>query len=387
MFPSRGGAYTRPEELFAGRYVVDGALPWGGLLTYYRASAEGTPLILCVLPMDLSRSRRADAAFSELAHRLGAARSRWLPRVLDAGVIDGVPYLAFQELRGPLLSDLLRDRPLSSLDVLRTAKNVLDALGAGHAEGLVHGDLTPENIVVTRDRQGRLGATVIGMGILPLLRMNPEASAHAAHTGSGKHAVSYMAPELFGGGVFEPSADIYAVGALLHHMVTGAPPIGWETGEGFDDVPALPDVIGRAMAKHPSHRYPNPASMSTALDWLEVESANRNPRTQDIAPWMETSRVGSVPVAALNSTSPPAHVSSSHPAGKVLSTSGARQRPVAPIVIEELDPETDRLWVQLLLLLLLLGTLVFAGYWYRGQRTAISATQDAALQAEVGDAP
>ncbi len=252
---------------------------------------------------------------------------------------------------------------------------------------MVHGDLTPENIVVTRDRQGRLGATVVGMGILPLLRMNPEASAHAAHTGSGKHAVSYMAPELFGGGVFEPSADIYAVGALLHHMVTGAPPIGWETGEGFDDVPALPDVIGRAMAKHPSHRYPNPASMSTALDWLEVESANRNPRTQDIAPWMETSRVGSVPVAALNSTSPPAHVSSSHPAGKVLSTSGARQRPVAPIVIEELDPETDRLWVQLLLLLLLLGTLVFAGYWYRGQRTAISATQDAALQAEVGDAP
>ena len=66
MFPSHGGAYVRPEELFAGRYAVDGALPWGGLGTYYRASAEGTPLILCVLPMDVDRSVRAAAAFARI---------------------------------------------------------------------------------------------------------------------------------------------------------------------------------------------------------------------------------------------------------------------------------------------------------------------------------
>ncbi len=367
MFPSPGGAHPPPEALFAGRYTVDGALPWGGLLSYYRASSEGTPVILSVMPMDVSRSARAEAAFSHLAHGLGAIRSRTVPRVLDAGVIDGVPYLAFQDTRGTLLSDILRDRPLSSLTVLRLATDVLDALDAGHAQGLMHGDLTPQNIIVTRDRNGRLGARVIGIGAIPLIRANPEASAHAAHTGSGKHAVAYMAPELFGGGTFDASADLYSAGALLHHMVIGSPPVGWETDEGFDDVPALPDVIRRAMARRRQERYPNAASMRTALEWVEVESAKQNPQTQDIAPWMETSHIGSIPVSSLASILPPTHVSSSHPAGKVLSTSGARPIPIEPVVIEQLDLETNRRWLQIALLLILLGTLVFSGYWWKAQ--------------------
>lgn len=367
MFPSPGGAHPPPEQLFGGRYAVDGALPWGGLVSYYRASSEGTPLILCVLPMDVSRSARAEAAFSELAHGLGSIQAHAVPRVLDAGVIDGVPYLAFQDTRGTLLADILRDRPLSSLTVLRLATDVLDALDAGHAHGLVHGDLTPQNIIVTRKRNGRLGARVIGIGAVPLLRANPEASAHAAHTGSGKHAVAYMAPELFGGGTFEPPADLYSVGALLHHMVIGSPPVGWETDEGFDDVPGLPDVIRRAMDGRPQNRYPNAASMRAALGWIEVESAKQNPQTQDIAPWMETSHIGSIPVASLASTLPPTHVSSSHPAGKVLSTSGARPVPIEPIVIEALDEGDGRRWLQITLLLILLGTLVFSGYWWKSQ--------------------
>jgi len=367
MFPSPGGAHPPPEQLFAGRYAVDGALPWGGLASYYRASSEGTPLILSVLPMDVSRSARAEAAFSHLAYGLGAIRSRTVPPVLDAGVIDGVPYLAFQDTRGTLLADILRDRPLSSLTMLRLASDVLDALDQGHAQGLVHGDLTPQNIIVTRERNGRLSARVIGIGTLPLLRANPEASAHAAHTGSGKHAVAYMAPELFGGGNFQHSADLYSVGALLHHMVIGSPPVGWETDEGFDDVPGLPDVIRCAMARRPQNRYPDAASMRAALEWIEVESAKQNPQTQDIAPWMETSHVGSIPVASLASTLPPTHISGSHPAGKVLSTSGGRPIPIEPIVIEELDEDTNRRWLQIALLLTLLGTLVFSGYWWKAQ--------------------
>ena len=91
MFPSRGGTHARPKELFVGRFAVDGALPWGGLTTYYRASTEGTPLILCVLPMDVSRSTRAEAAFGELAHGLGAPESQALPRVIDAGDASVLP--------------------------------------------------------------------------------------------------------------------------------------------------------------------------------------------------------------------------------------------------------------------------------------------------------
>ncbi|MBW1904851.1 MAG: protein kinase [Deltaproteobacteria bacterium] len=379
MFPSPGGAHPPLDQLFAGRYAVDGALPWGGLVSYYRASSEGTPLILSVMPMDVSRSTRAEAAFSQLAHKLGATRSRAVPRVLDAGVIDGVPYLAFQDLRGTLLSDILRDRPLGSLDVLRLATDVLNALDAAHAQALVHGDLTPQNIIVTRERNGRLCARVIGMGILPLLRAHPEASAHAAHTGSGKHAVAYMAPELFGAEAFDASVDLYSAGALLHHMVIGSPPVGWEADEGFDDVPGLPDVIKRAMARRPHDRYPDAASMRSALEWIEIESAKQSPHTQDIAPWMETSHIGSIPVASLASTFPPAQGRSSHPAGKILSTSGARPIPIEPVVIEELDPDRNRNWQLVALLLTLLGTLVFSGYWWKAQTSPNEATSPSGL--------
>ncbi|NNE18102.1 MAG: protein kinase, partial [Myxococcales bacterium] len=367
MFPSPGGAYPPPEELFAGRYAVGGTLPWGGVASYYRATSEGTPLILCVLPIDLNRSKRAETAFSELAHGLGTIRSGAVPRVLDAGIIDGVPYLAFQDMRGTPLGNLLRNRPLSSLTVLRLASEVLDALGAAHAQGLAHGDLTPQNIVVSQRRNGELGARLVGLGIVPLIRSFPEASPYAAHTGSGKHAIAYMAPERFGGGTIAPSADLYAVGALLHHMVIGSPPVGCEAAEGFDDVPGLPDVIKRAMARHPQNRYADAAAMRAALDWLEVESAKQNPRTQDIAPWMETSSIGSIPVPSLNSPLPPALASGSHRPGKIVSTSGARPIPIDPVQVDELGSNRSLRWRQITLLSVLLASLLFAGYWWEAR--------------------
>lgn len=387
MFPTPGGAQPPPEELFAGRYEVDGPLPWGGMVSYFRGSSENTPLILCVLPMDVSGSSRAEAAFAHLAHGLGLVRSKAIPRVLDAGVIDGVPYLAFQDTRGTLLADILRDRSLSSASVLQLASDVLDALEAAHSRGLVHGDLTPQNILVARTKEGNLCARVIGMGAVPLLRGNPGASAHTAHTGSGGDAVAYMAPELVGGATFEPLADLYAVGALLHHMVTGSPPVGWETGEGFDDMPALPDVIRRAMARQPHERYPSAAAMRAALEWVDIESAKANPQTQDIAPWMERSRIGSIPVPTLASSLPPAHaVSGSHPIGKVLTTSSAHPIPVEPIVVEELEVNSTRRWLQVALLLLLLGTLVFSGYWWKTQRGSNEAAVPVDLEGSGPDA-
>ncbi len=370
MFLSPGGAHPPPDELFAGRYAVDGQLPWGGLVSYYRGSAEGTPLIICIFPMDVSRSRLAEAAFSQLTQSLGRIQCRSIPRVLDAGLIDGVPDVALQDTRGTPLSHLLRDRKLPSVGVLRIASDVLQALEAAHAQGLAHGDVTPENVIITRESDGALAARVIGTGVVPLLRACPEASAHAAHTGSGKHAVAYMAPELIGTGAFPLSADLYSVGALLHHMVLGSPPVGWETDEGFEDIPALPDVIRRAMAKRPEGRYPDATSMLAALGWVEVESAKLNPQTQDIAPWMESSRIGSIPVPTLASSLPPAHVSSNHPAGTVLSVSGPRPRPKAPIIVQDATSENKRHWVRIALLLVLLGTLVFSGYWWTGQRSA-----------------
>lgn len=364
MFPS-GGAQTRPELLFAGRYAVDGALPWGGVVPYYRGATERTALILSVFPMDVSEAPDASAAFAELAQRLGRVRARAIPKVLDAGILEGVPYLAFEDTRGRLLSDLLRDRPLSSIEVLRLATELLDALDAAHSCGLVHGDLTPHNVVVSRDSRGRLHARLLGVGTLPFLRAHPDVSAVPANTGSGKFAIPYMAPELFGGRP-NPTSDLYAVGALLHHMVLGSAPVGWEGDEGFDDLPGLTDVIDRAREANPKDRYETAAAMRAALDWVEVESSKRSPQTQDIAPWMETSFVGSVPVPVLASSLPPAQRSSLHPPGTILSGHPSPMRS-GPVPAPPRRPTETRRWLQLTVLLVLLATLVLFGSWYEAQ--------------------
>ncbi len=121
--------------------------------------------------------------------------------------------------------------------------------------------------------------------------------------------------------------------------------------------------------------------MQAALEWLDVESAKQNPRTQDIAPWMETSHIGSIPVSTLASTLPPALVTSSHPPGKILSTSGARPIPVAPVLVEEPSADSNLRWRQLALLLILLGSLVFSGYWWKSQLSQDETTLPSGLQA------
>ena len=161
----------------------------------------------------------------------------------------------------------------------------------------------------------------------------------------------------------------------------------WETDEAFHDLPGLPEVIRRAMAKHPIQRYPDAASMRTALEWIEVESAKQTPHTQDIAPWMETSHIGSIPVSTLNTSRPPAYVTSSHPPGKILSTSGARPIPIAPVVVEERDLDAKRHWIRIALLLALLGTLVFAGYWLEVQGDSTEVQAPAPLGLESSDVP
>ena len=110
--------------------------------------------------------------------------------------------------------------------------------------------------------------------------------------------------------------------------------------------------------------------MIAALEWLEVESAKLNPSTQDIAPWMESSRIGSVPVPTLASSVPPARLINSYEPGKVLKTSAPPPSSPIPILFADAGTQTTRYWLRIALLLTLLGALAFSGYWWGQPRSA-----------------
>ncbi|MBC7171764.1 MAG: hypothetical protein H5U40_05025, partial [Polyangiaceae bacterium] len=153
----------------------------------------------------------------------------------------------------------------------------------------------PENVIVD-DEQDPAGVMLLGLGIYPLVY---ESRLRANTRVSGMLGYAYQAPELLSGSAPTQSTDLYALGALIHHMVSGRPPEGFETAEAYHDAPQLLDVVRRAMSRDPKRRYDNASNMRAALDWVEVESERMNAHTQDIPLWMEHSMVGNIPVPEL----------------------------------------------------------------------------------------
>lgn len=296
------------------RFRVRGMLPWGHSIPFFRADSDLGPLVIAALPFECPPESKAEAAFQRLAQRLSSVTSRGLPVLVRHGLEDGVPYLAFRQPQGRLLSEVLAEQgALPSRTLLRIGEALLEAIGTSHRVGLVHGELCPECILVD-DRGSDVHVTLVGVGLVPTV-LEVRARANVPRSSGAAPAMSYYrAPELLAGSPPSRAADLYAIGAVLHHMVSGRPPGGFETIESYADLPALLDVVRRSMSAEAPRRYESASAMRGALDWVEVGSDQMDPNTLDIPLWMEHSKVGNIPVPDLirRSTAPPAGTTSGH---------------------------------------------------------------------------
>jgi serine/threonine-protein kinase len=297
----------------ADHYVIHRTLAWGGdSVEYLEAERDGERLILCTLP-ELFASGDAKDAFVSLAESLMTLDVPTVLPVKAWAVVDDVPLLELGWEEGKPIATALVKGPLPSVPLLKVADQVLRALVHCHRASIVHGDLTPENIIVTRggDMKSPI-IRVIGVGLAELLRSHGVTEQN--NPLSGAFAADYLPPEVSRGERASARSDLYCVGVLMHHMVIGDPPEGYDSREGFADIPQMPDVIRRVTARDPAERYSDAAGMLAALDWLDVISSKMSPHTQDIPLWMEYSVVGNIPVPQLNvSTEPPPIRRSSRP--------------------------------------------------------------------------
>lgn len=300
----------------ADHYVIHRTLAWGGdSVEYLEAERDGERLILCALPELFTRGEAKDA-FVALAEALMTIDVPTVLPVKRWAIVDDVPLMELGWEEGKPISTALVKGPLPSVPLLKVADQVLRALVSCHRNSVVHGDLTPENIIVTRggDMKSPI-IRVIGVGLGQLLRDHGVVAQD--NPMSGKFASDYLPPEVLRGQRASARADLFCVGVLMHHMVIGEPPEGYDSRDGFADIPQMPDVIRRATARDPAERYADAAGMLAALDWLDVVSSKMNPHTQDIPLWMEYSVVGNIPVTQLNATNdtpPPVRRSSRPPA-------------------------------------------------------------------------
>jgi len=264
-----------------GDYRLEALLGVGGMAEVYRAYEERLQRAVAVkvLPPTLATDSDYVRRFRQEARRVAALRHPHIVPVYHYGEDEGLLYLVM-----PLFGESLRDRldheeRLAPEEAIRLISEIASALEAAHAQDLVHRDVKPENVLLDESDQ----ALLTDFGIARRLTQARHGGAQTlSATGLPVGTPEYMAPEQLRGGAVDRRADIYALGAVLYHALTGQPP---HTGETPYEVatlvlttpvtppgvrnphvwPALDRAVLKALAQRSEDRYQTAESFATAL--------------------------------------------------------------------------------------------------------------------------
>jgi hypothetical protein len=284
------------------RYQLHQRVGEGGMSTVYRA--EDTILGRTVAVKLLKDDAEVLAA-PVRAHREAGALARLnhpgLVTLLEAKLEpDGPRYLVMEYIDGPTLSRLLRDGPLSTLQVAQLADELASGLGAVHAAGLVHRDVKPSNILLTPSPVAGLGFRVklADFGLAQL------ADATSVTTpGMVLGTAAYLAPEQVRGQGSCPGSDIYALGLVLLEALSGKRAFSHTSGIGevmarLMESPSIPEFIEPRWADLLTRMtQADPAARPSALEVAEIV---RQLPTGDVGP----ARTARLPQSTISDTAP-----------------------------------------------------------------------------------
>jgi hypothetical protein len=252
-----------------GPYRLDELIGRGGMGEVYRAydTVHERTVALKRLPAYLAGDRAFEAQFRRESRIVARMREPHIIPIHDFGEIDGRLFLEMRLVDGVDLASVLRtDGPLPCARAVSIVSQVAAALSAAHAEGLVHRDVKPANVLVDTAQPGEDHAYLVDFGIA-----QDTSATEFGPAGNMVGSTEYMAPEQFEHGQVDFRADIYSLGCLLYTALTGNRPF---SGEGpaaqmyahlHHPVPApsasdaqvpeeLDAVTAAAMAKDPAAR-------------------------------------------------------------------------------------------------------------------------------------
>jgi len=234
---------------------------------------------LCVkIRASRARGIEADRRLLREAAALASIRHSNVVRVVDVGIAsDGRPFFAMPLLVGPSLREVLRESTrLTPTRAARLVADVLDGLSAAHRAGVVHRDVKPDNVIVTRGSSGRERAIVLDLGIAEVDDASDESTSFDVIG-----TPTYLAPEQILGRSVDARTDVYAAATMLFEAIAGRPPFNaagpfermrahlYEEPERLRDhalVPiALDRAVRRALSKNPAARFPTAHAFATAL--------------------------------------------------------------------------------------------------------------------------
>ncbi|MGW1216577.1 serine/threonine-protein kinase [Streptomyces sp. NPDC002499] len=277
--PQVGPQEPGTGRLIAGRYRLLAKLGHGGMGTVWRAKDETVDREVAVkeprVPDTLPERERANA-FERMRREARAAARLDHPAVVnvhDVAVVDGQPWIVMELVHGRSLGDALQEGTLDAREAARVGLEVLGALEAAHAAGILHRDVKPDNVLL--GRHGRVVLTDFGIAQI-------EGETNLTDTGGFVGSPEYIAPERVLGQRPGPSSDLWSLGVVLYAATEGVSPFRRSNTPAtlqsvLNGTPAPPtsasgplsDVITRLLHKDPAHR-PNAAQVRALLE----ETAN-----------------------------------------------------------------------------------------------------------------
>jgi len=241
-----------------------------------------------VLPEGVSRDPEQRARFEREAQAVAALSHPNILAIFDAGAHEGRLYAVTELLEGETLRDRLKRGPVPIRKAIDWAVQIARGLGAAHDKQLVHRDLKPENIFLLTDGQLK----VLDFGLARPMAAAAEAETAGAVTSDGVvlGTVGYMAPEQVRGQTADARADLFAFGAVLYEMLTGARAFRRETpaetmtailreepadlaGLRPDVPPALERIVRHCLEKSPQERFQSARDVAFALEALTAPAS------------------------------------------------------------------------------------------------------------------
>jgi serine/threonine protein kinase len=261
-----------------GGYRIDGVVGQGGMGVVYRATQlrlQRTVALKVIMPA-LANDPGFRERFERESRLAASIDHNHVVPVHEANEVDGLLYIAMRYVDGKDLRTLVESEgPLAPERAARIIAQVASALDAAHAHGLVHRDVKPGNILVT----GRGAEEHVFLTDFGLTKSATEAGL--TKTGQWVGTLDYAAPEQINNGPVDARTDVYALGCVLYHALTGHVPYVRDSdvakmyahlhdpapavSDARPDVPpAMSEAAARAMRKDPADRYPSAGDLGRA---------------------------------------------------------------------------------------------------------------------------